>query len=161
MNPQELIAMARALVNGVIAGGVTPATQTELRRAVSCTYYAMFHTLAASNADTLVGSSPADRQRWAWQQTYRAADHRPTRSKLTRASLGGRFPAAIRDFGTMLAIAQQMRHSADYDPHSEFSATEVGELIDKVESSINTFNQFSDDIRRDLAIHILTTVRSD
>ena len=27
------------------------ATQTELRRAVSCTYYALFHTLAASNAN--------------------------------------------------------------------------------------------------------------
>ena len=100
MNPLELIALARALVNGVIAGGTTPATQTELRRAISCAYYAMFHTLTASNANTLVGASPADQQRWTWQQAYRAADHRPTRNKISRASLGGRFPVAIRRCST-------------------------------------------------------------
>ena len=88
MNPAELIAIARALIGGVI-DSAHPVTQTELRRAVSCAYYAMFHTLAISNADALVGAAPADRQRWAWRQAYRAVDHRPTRNKLSRASLGG------------------------------------------------------------------------
>ena len=160
MNPSDLIALARALVNGVITGGAAP-TQTELRRAVSCTYYAIFHTLATSNANTLIGSSPAEQQRWAWQQTYRAADHRPTRNKLSRASLGARFPVAIRNFGEVFAVAQGHRHSADYDPHSEFSATDVSYLIDRVEIAINAFNQTPDDVRRDLAIHVLTTTRSD
>ena len=160
MNPPELIAVARALVNGVIAGG-PPVSHTELRRAVSCAYYAMFHALAASNANTLVGASPADQQRWAWQQTYRAADHRAARNKLSRASLGGRFPTAIRVFGEVFALAQRRRHSADYDPHSEFYANDVIDLIERVEAAINDFNQTDDDIRRDLAIHILTSVRSD
>ncbi len=160
MNPPELIAVARALVNGVIAGGA-PASHTELRRAVSCVYYAMFHALAASNANTLVGASPADQQRWAWQQTYRAADHRAARNKLSRASLGSRFPIAIRVFGEVFALAQRRRHTADYDPHSEFYANDVIDLIERVEATINDFNQTTDDIRRDLAIHILTSVRSD
>ena len=161
MNPLELIALARALVNGVIAGKTAPATQTELRRAVSCAYYAIFHTLAASNANTLIGALRADQQRWSWQQTHRAADHRPTRNKLSRASLGGRFPSAIQDFGEVFADAQQARHSADYDPHSQFHATNVNDLIDRVENAITLLNQTPEDIRRDLAIHILTTVRSD
>ena len=161
MNPSELIAIARALVDGVISGGAGPASQTELRRAVSCTYYAMFHTLAISSANALVGASPADRQRWAWQQTYRAADHRPTRNRLASASLGNRFPPAIHDFGKEFIAAQRTRHSADYDPHSQFHATDVADLINRAETAINTFNQTPDDIRRDLAIHILTTVRSD
>ncbi len=161
MNPSELIVLARALVNGVITGYPHSPTQTELRRAVSCAYYAMFHTLAASNANTLVGTSPADQRRWAWQQTYRAADHRPTRNKLSRASLGNRFPGAIRRFGSVFADIQRTRHSADYDPHSEFSATDVNGLINRIETAIANFNQTSDDIRRDLAIHILTTIRSD
>ena len=92
MNPLELIALARALINGVTSDDAASPTRTELRRAVSCAYYAMFHTLAASNANSLAGASPADQQGWAWQQTYRAADHRPTRNKLSRTSLGGRFP---------------------------------------------------------------------
>ena len=161
MNPLELIALARVLVGGVIAGKRDSATQTELRRAVSCAYYAMFHTLALSNANTLIGASPADQQRWAWQQTYRAADHRPTRNKLSGASLGGRFPGAIRRFGVAFADVQRARHSADYDPHSEFSATDVTDLIDRAETTIANFNQTPNDIRRDLAIHILTNVRSD
>lgn len=160
MNPPELIAVARALVNGVIAGDA-PVSRTELRRAVSCTYDAMFHALAASNANTLVGASPADHQRWAWQRTYRAADHRTTRNKLVRASLGGRFPTAIRVFGEVFALAQRRRHSADYDPHREFYANYVVDLIERVEAAINDFTQTPDDIRRDLAIHILTNTCSD
>ena len=162
MNPLELITLARVLVDGVIVGGATtPATQTELRRAVSCAYYAMFHTLAASNANALAGASPTDQQSWAWQQTYRAADHRPARNRLSRASLGNRFPLAIRNFGIVFAVAQQARHSADYDPHSEFSATNVNDLIDRVQEAITAFNQTPDDVQRDLAIHILTNVRTD
>ena len=157
MNPTELI----ALVNGVIAGDAAPVSQTELRRAVSCAYYAMFHTLALSNANTLIGASTADQQRWAWQQTYRAADHRPTRNKLSSVSLDGRFPGAVLRFGVVFADIQRARHSADYDPHSEFSATDVSELIDRAETVIANFNQTPDDTRRDLAIHILTNVRSD
>ena len=162
MIPSELIALARALVDGVIAGGgTTPSTQTELRRAVSCAYYALFHTLAASNANVLVGALPTDQQRWAWQQTYRAADHRPARNRLSGASLGNRFPLAIRNFGIVFAVAQQARHSADYDPHSQFQATDVNDLIERVEEAIAVFNQTPDDVRRDLAVHILTTTRSD
>ena len=161
VNPSELIALARTLIGGVITGEPESATQTELRRAVSCAYYAMFHTLAASNADMLVGASLTDQRRWTWQQTYRAADHRPTRNKLSRASLGNRFPRSVSDFGVVFTEAQQARHSADYDPHSEFHATDVSDLIDRVEIAINTFIQTPNDIRRDLAIHILTNVRTD
>ncbi len=161
MNPSELIAIARALVNGVIDGGARPASQTELRRAVSCAYYAMFHTLAASNADALAGALPDGQRSWAWRQAYRAADHRPTRNKLSRASLGGRFPAAIRAFGEQFAIAQQMRHSADYDPYEELQATTVAELINNAEAYIHAFAQTPDDIRRDLAIHIVTNIRTN
>ena len=161
MNPQELIAIARALVDGVIAGGAGSVSQTELRRAVSCAYYAMFHTLAASNADALVGASHADQSRWTWLQAYRAADHRPTRNKLNGASLGGRFPQSIHAFGTVFADAQRERHLADYNPHSEIYATHVNQLIDRVETAISDFNQTPEDVRRDLAIHILTTPRND
>ena len=161
MNPQELIAIARALVDGVIAGGGGLAGQTELRRAVSCAYYAMFHTLAASNANALVGASPADQSRWAWLQAYRAADHRPTRNKLNGASLGGRFPQSIYDFGVVFTDAQQRRHSADYNPHSEFYPNAVISLIEQVENAITAFNQTTEDVRRDLAIHILTAPRND
>ena len=161
MNPSALIAVARALLNGVLDGGVVDASQTELQRAVSCAYYAMFHTLAASNADALIGDTPAARQRWTWQQAYRAIDHRPTRNKLTRASLGSRFPVAVSRFGEAFAVAQRMRHAADYDPENVFSSPDVAEIIDRAEVNINAFSQIDAAVRRDLAIHILTNIRSD
>ena len=46
-------------------------------------------------------------------------------------------------------------------PNRAFSVTNLIELIADVEAAINTFNQTTDDIRRDLAIHILTTLRGD
>ena len=49
--------------------------QTELRRAVSAAYYALFHTLANSCATTLVGSTRANRDQTAWRQTYRSLEH--------------------------------------------------------------------------------------
>ena len=161
MNPLDLIALARALVDGVIMRNAVSPTQTELRRAVSSAYYAMFHTLAASNANSRLehrrltasagpGSKPTAPQIIA-----------QVRNKLSRAGLGGRFPAAIDDFGEVFVAAQQARHSADYDPNSDFSATDVAGLISRVESMIATFNHTPEDIRRDLAVHILTNVRSD
>ena len=162
MNPMELIALARALVNGIVGGSATvAASQTELRRAVSCTYYAMFHTLAASNANSLVGELPAEQRNWAWRQAYRALDHRPARNKLGRAGLGGRFPHDVRAFGEQFAIAQQMRHSADYDPYEELHATTVSELINNAEAYILAFNRIPMDIRRQLAIHIVTSPRGE
>ena len=162
MNPRELIALARALVNGIIGGSATAAaSQTELRRAVSCTYYAMFHTLAASNANTLVGELPSGQRDWAWRQAYRALDHRPARNKLSRAGLGGRFPQDVLAFGDQFAIAQRMRHSADYDPYAELQASRVSELINNSEAYILAFNQVHTGIRRQLAVHIITSARGE
>ena len=156
MNPLELIALARVLVDGVIAGDLDSATQTELRRAVSCAYYAMFHTLALSNANTLIGASPADQQRWAWQQTYRAADHRPTRNKLSSASLGGRFPRAIRRFGVAFADVQRVRHSADYDPEARFVIESVLTAIEDAASAMAAFEIVSEKDRRAFAVYVTT-----
>ena len=49
--------------------------QTDLRRAVSTTYYALFHCLAACYADTIVGGPGAKRSKPAWRQAYRALNH--------------------------------------------------------------------------------------
>ena len=43
-----------------------------MRRAVSTTYYALFHCMAAAGADLLVGGPGANRSRPAWRQAYRA-----------------------------------------------------------------------------------------
>ena len=53
MNPARLISIATQLA---LSSDDTPERQDDLRRAVSTAYYAMFHTLANSNANTLIGA---------------------------------------------------------------------------------------------------------
>ncbi|MDW8444487.1 MAG: hypothetical protein RML45_09430 [Acetobacteraceae bacterium] len=48
--------------------------QSDLRRAVSTAYYALFHTLAKSNADLLALKSDGVLER-AWTQVYRSLQH--------------------------------------------------------------------------------------
>ena len=143
------------------------ATQTELRRAISCAYYAMFHTLAASNANTLTGASPADQQRWAWQQTYRAADHRPTRETRSVAPSRSCRPVPYpypQDFGEVFADCPASSATPPITiPHSDIlmPTDATGPYRPSSRTAINDFNQTPDDIRRDLAVHILTSVLSD
>ena len=73
LKPRDLLDTARDLI--VVTGGRKP-RQSNLHRATSTAYYAMFHTLARSVADLMIGSSGAKRRsNGAWKQAYRALDH--------------------------------------------------------------------------------------
>ena len=62
------------------------ATDTELRKAVSCAYYAMFHTLCRAYADVMVGPHAGSRlEQELWNMAYRTFDHGPVRSKCNDA----------------------------------------------------------------------------
>ena len=53
-----------------------------LRRAVSTAYYAMFHALYQSDADTLIGPSPPGPRAELRLDTYRTVDHRSAKNRL-------------------------------------------------------------------------------
>ena len=58
MNWEQLIAIARLLAEPSQTGETRGRPQqAQLCKAISITYYAMFHALAGSNADLLIGSS--------------------------------------------------------------------------------------------------------
>ena len=67
MNSRDLIETAHRLTE------LSPRrpSQANLRRALSTAYYAVFHCLAATAADALMGKGRND----AWHQTYRALEH--------------------------------------------------------------------------------------
>ena len=89
--------------------------RANLRRAVSTTYYALFHCLAACCADTLVGGAGSDRSEQAWRQTYRALQHGPARERCAHRNIEW-FPNEIQDLANVFVNMQTKRHSADYDP---------------------------------------------
>ena len=89
--------------------------EAALARAVSTAYFALFHALARTAADSLVGPEGTERSTPAWRQTYRALDHGAAKTACSRArSLD--FPADIVACAEIFVKLQQSRHAADYDP---------------------------------------------
>ena len=160
---RDLLRIARALAAGETGGGSLGRPRiADLRSAVGRTYYAMFHALALSCANALVGASPASRDEEAWVQAYRALDHGMVRNRCNRPGIN-RFSPAIRAFGKKFVELQAMRHRADYNPESGdvFLRDYIFELIDEAEDLINDFLQTPASERRAFAIYILLPIRND
>lgn len=134
----------------VIAGSVD-----SLRRSVSTTYYAVFHALAASNADCLVGTRQTPLDEHAWLRAYRALDHRDARQFLKRDIQ--QFSPPVRRFIGIFEELQDARHMADYNPDSSriVARSEATRWIDRAESAINEFNQVDPSERSAVAIQSL------
>lgn len=159
MNPPDLIAIARQLAGG--SGRRGRPRQTDLCRAISAAYYAMFHTLAWCAADTLAGATRASRSQPAWEQTYRALEHGHVRNQCQNRSAMSRFPQDIQRFGDHFVEMQRYRQYADYAPLTDFDRSRVAYLIDRTERTINSFNNLPVRDRRAFAIYVLFRTRRD
>ena len=126
MNPDDLLVVADSLAAGE---GPGRPRQIELRRAVSTTYYALFHTLANNCADLLVGPRSPSQTNQAWRQAYRALDHGEVKRKCMQGPgkpiLDTHFPRSIRDFARQFVKMQEIRNKADYDPLEPFTRSVV------------------------------------
>lgn len=158
MTPRDLIATARRTVG---TGPGAP-KQSDLRRAVSTTYYAVFHCLARCCADTLVGKARASRSEPAWRQAYRALEHGHARSRCLRPVIRG-FPPEIEAFADKFVDMQGKRHQADYDPHppeGPWSKADVEDDIDTAQDAIARFEAAPLPDRRAFAVHVLLKNRN-
>ena len=155
MTSGDLIRIARHLASGAASGRRGRPRQTDLCRAVSAAYYALFHALAQSCADTLAGSTPVNRTRPGWRQTYRALEHGLARHQCANRAMMSRFPLEIRRFGRLFVELQRERHLADYDPGITFNRTRVMQLVDQAVSIIDGFEAADRGQRRDFAIYVL------
>ena len=158
MTPRNFLATAEDLAGTDRRGRPR---HTNLRRAVSTTYYALFHCLAACCATMLVGGPGSDRSRPAWRQTYRALRHGTARQRCQRREIISRFPAAIQDFAQFFSEMQAKRHAADYDPYAAFSKSDVLQDIGAAEAIIDHFNTTPARDRRAFAVYVLLDVRTN
>ena len=158
MNPQELLRIARQLANGGSTSRPGTPSDDELRRAISTAYYALFHSLAASCADTLIGTNPISRKQVLWEQTYRTLEHGRAKERCARGMIGI-FPQDIQSFAAQFVDMQSQRHDADYKPSAQFSKSEVLRLINESEIRITAFENKSADDRRAFAVYVLFDLR--
>lgn len=150
MNPHDLLKAARDLVE---CDNRKP-RQANLHRATSTAYYALFHTLAGSCADLLVGGNGASRSRAAWKQVYRALSHGTTKKACSSPNIQ-KFPREIQDFANMFAQMQSKRLSADYDPFCRTEKSTVLTDIEGVEAAISDFKKAPIKDRRAFAALVL------
>ena len=157
MRPSDFIATARDLAAGTT--GRRP-RQTNLRRAVSTTYYALFHCVAVCCADMLVGGAGANRSAQAWRQAYRALQHTTVRQCCANPIIE-RFPGGIQDFAGRFTDMQRKRESADYDPDGTFYKSDVLDDIDTTENVISQFLKVPLKDRRAFAVYVLLNIRNN
>ncbi len=161
MDPANLISIARHLAAGQAGLRRGRPRQTDLCRAVSATYYALFHTLARCGADLLAGATPASRSQPAWEQIYRALEHGHARNQCQNRTVLTRFPPAIQDFADYFVLMQRHRHRADYAPATNFSRIGVLTLIEQAEEIVIGFNDAPANDRRAFAIYALFRQRGE
>ena len=159
VNPRDLLRVARQLAAGALGRNRGRPRQTELRRAVSAAYYAIFHVLAACGANLLVGTTRAHRSQPAWRQTYRALEHRQAKNQCNIRQVMSRFPADIQAFGEQFVAMQVRRHEADYDPLATFSRSTVQQWIDETEKVIDLFQKTQRLDRCAFAVFVLFKLR--
>ena len=150
-------------IAGRLAAGNSgnPPSQTDLRRAISSDYYALFHAVAQSNADTLVGDDPTDRDQLAWRQAYRALEHGYARQRCQQAQRDPRFSPAVQQLARYFGLIQTLRSRADYDPDETFAQQEVQSAITQTGQRIAAFRATPARERRAFAVFILMRDRQD
>jgi uncharacterized protein (UPF0332 family) len=141
------------------AGNGAP-TQSNLKRAQSTIYYAVFHCLARDAADMLIGSKGANRSQKAWTQVYRALQHNKAWERCKKV-VDLTFPDSVKDFAAAFRILQHKRHRADYDPDSRLTKQEVAIDIEYARQIIADYKAESIKHRRAFGAFVLLERRSD
>jgi uncharacterized protein (UPF0332 family) len=135
LKPRDLLDTAILLVNS----RRNKPRQSDLKRAASTIYYALFHELARSCANCVIGTAKKGRTNRAWRQVYRSLDHGFAKSQCQHGKINS-FPQGVQDFANAFTAMQIKRHSVDYDPFAKVYKSEV--MIDyaSAETAIASFS---------------------
>lgn len=160
MKALELIDTAKFLVDARADADDRP-LEADLRRAASTVYYALFHSLAECCANMLVGEDGDDTCPRAWNQAYRALDHRFARDTCANLGRFGQLHVDIRGFADQFVRMQERRHSADYDPDPPgFNESDILQDILNTEDAIRRFHHVCARERRAFAVYVLMKRRT-
>ena len=152
MNARDLIETAHGLTE------LSPRrpSQANLRRAQSTAYYAVFHCLAATVANALMGKGRGE----AWHQTYRALEHGSARKACQNMQAMREFPPEIRRFAKSFKDLQGARNRADYALDGRYNKLDVLADIATAEAAIAWLEGADAQHRRRFAAHVLFKRRS-
>ena len=150
MKWKELIDLAREMAT-------TPPSdhlhQAKLRLAVATVYYAVYHALARSNADLLIGPSETEGETPEWNRVHMALGG-DSAYELMQADFS-RHPEAIRRFVDEFLAAHDQRLLAEEDPVTAFTADQARDWVDRGDTAIAEFLTVAPEQRRAFALELL------
>jgi uncharacterized protein (UPF0332 family) len=128
--------------------------QANLRRAISSTYYALFHLLVDEACRVQIGAQHAQAP---FRQVLGRAFVHTVMKEACRSFGGGTLkkgvakglppsftvPSEIRDLASTFVQLQERRHLADYDLTERFKRSDVLSLINEVEARIQAFTNLA------------------
>jgi uncharacterized protein (UPF0332 family) len=131
--------------------------EINLRRAVSASYYALFHEICKQAADSFVGVTKHDRP--AWGVVYRSLQHGQAKERC-KALAGKGLGQQVDNIASQFPTLQAERHTADYDP-SGFAKgrVEVESLIADAQSAIADLRDMPNETKLDFLARLLFSER--
>jgi hypothetical protein len=157
-NADHLLDQAERLI---VSTGRGASRQVDLRRAISNSYYALFHEVSTVGADQVVGRAKQSEPLYAL--VYRSIDHRALRqlcedlikptlpAKYVRYVPGGFPRLGIGFFSFAVVDLQAKRHSADYDPMIRLNVFDARMAIRTARRALTLFRM----VRRERRIFVM------
>lgn len=143
--------------------------QADRRRAISASYYAVFHFTLAAVADQFVGK--ANRKTALYARVYRSIDHGSLNklckkfnspqalNDLSECAPQGGFGPNIKEFASLAAQLKEKRELADYDPTQWVTIADARKAIAEARSAIARFGNASTARRRAFLTLIIFSAR--
>ena len=131
--------------------------QANLRRSISTCYYAVFHALAKTAADSLVGATKSTRPNKAWVEVYRGLAHGACKDACKKAGQIA-FPDTLHNFSDAFVQLQESRQRADYDPMYRPTKGEALVFVALAEKSIETLKSVSSKDKKAFVTWVLIEV---
>lgn len=128
-------------------------TETDLRRAISDLYYALFHALCETLAGLVAADSDRAASKEAWLSLYRLPDHEHV-AKRCRDGRIREFPESLQRFANHFVAFKAKREDADYDVSKQFLHSQVANDIGIVETILHDFNKVDTKHRRNFAVFV-------
>ena len=150
LNPDHLLEQADRLIARPPHG---PPRQVDLRRAISSSYYALFHLILTETADEFVGAVHQSAGRY--RLVYRSIDHKtidticasvlktPLPHKYASTFAKSALPSEITRFASAVRELQRRRHQADYDPDPRLKTDDAVIAIRSAREAIRFFRAIS------------------
>ena len=121
--------------------------------AVGNAYYAMYHALARSNADLLIGPSETEGSSPEWNRVYTALGG-DSAFELMQSDFS-RQPEAMRRFVDVFLAAHHQRVLTEEDPETMFTVDQARDCIARAEAAISEFLSAQPEQRRAFAVQVL------